>query len=153
MNYSSIQIVLQEVPGEISICFSICGCKLHCKGCHSPILWKEENGEALTKAIFRKTLRKFKKQASCVLFMGGEWHQKALIDYLDYAQKEGYKTCLYTGETQINKAILKYLTWVKTGKWIAELGGLDMLTTNQKFIAVESNKLLNHLFQKTLSHD
>lgn len=82
--------------------------------------------------------------------MGGEWHETELINYLNLAQKEGYKTCLYTGEEQINKNILNHLTWIKTGQWIAERGGLDIPTTNQKFIEVQSNKLLNHLFLKPL---
>tara|TARA_R110002050_G_scaffold261556_1_gene401591 strand:+ start:56062 stop:56514 length:453 start_codon:yes stop_codon:yes gene_type:complete len=148
MYYSNIQIVLQEVPGEISICFSICGCKLRCEGCHSPILWKEKNGQELTQDIFKNTLHKYKGLANCVLFMGGEWHQKKLINYLDYARKEGFKTCLYSGEECIDDKILKHLNWIKTGKWITERGGLDSPTTNQKFIEVQSNKLLNHLFLK-----
>lgn len=148
MNYHSIEIVLQEVPGEISICFSICGCKIRCKGCHSPILWKENNGKKLTKQIYQNTLDKYKGFASCVLFMGGEWHQKELIANLKYAQNKGYKTCLYSGKDMIDNAILKYLTWVKTGKWISQLGGLGSKTTNQKFIAVKQNKILNHLFLK-----
>ena len=48
MNYSDIEIVLQEIPGEISICFTITGCALQCQDCHSPYLWKEENGKLLT---------------------------------------------------------------------------------------------------------
>jgi len=148
MYYSSIQITLQEVPGEISICFSICGCNIHCIGCHSPILWKEKNGQKLTSNIFKNTLEKYKNSASCVLFMGGEWHKKELINYLNYAQKEGYKTCLYSGEKNIEVDITKHLNWLKTGKWIAELGGLDSPTTNQKFIELKSNKTLNHLFLK-----
>lgn len=148
MNYSSIEIVLQEVPGEISICFSICGCKIRCRGCHSPFLWKEGNGEELTTQIYQNTLKKYKKFASCVLFMGGEWHPKELASNLKYAQDEGYKTCLYSGEDTINPTILKHLTWVKTGKWIPELGGLDSEKTNQKFIEVKSNNILNHLFLK-----
>ncbi len=148
MNYSSIQVVLQEVPGEISICFSICGCKIRCKGCHSPILWKEENGQQLSIKLYKQTLLKYKGFASCVLFMGGEWHQKELIDYLKYAQKEGYKTCLYTGKEHIDKNLLQHLTWIKTGKWIAKKGGLDKPDTNQQFIEVQTNKNLNHLFLK-----
>ena len=150
MNYSNIQIVLQEVPGEISICFSICGCTISCKGCHSPILWKESNGEHLTDAIFKGTLIKYKGLASCVLFMGGEWHKNTLINYLKYAKNEGYKTCLYTGEEKVGIDLLKHLNFIKTGKWIEELGGLDSPKTNQKFKEVASNKILNHLFQKKL---
>lgn len=149
MYYYSIQIALQEVPGEVSICFSISGCTIHCEGCHSPFLWKEKNGTELTQPIFESTLKKYEGFASCVLFMGGEWHKDSLISYLEYAQKAGYKTCLYTGEDQIGDDILKHLNWVKTGKWIAKLGGLDSRTTNQKFIEVKSNNILNHLFLKT----
>jgi len=148
MNYSNIQIVLQEVPGEISICFSICGCKIHCKGCHSPILWKESNGEKLTISVFKETLKKYKGFASCVLFMGGEWHQKELISNLKYAQEKGYKTCLYSGRETINNKLKQHLTWVKTGEWKAKLGGLNNPKTNQKFIDVQSKQILNNLFLK-----
>lgn len=146
MYYSTIEIALQEVPGEISICFSITGCTLKCTGCHSPFLWKEKNGHPLTKHIYKDTLNKYKAYASCVLFMGGEWHKAELIDCLEYAQKEGYKTCLYSGESTIDADILKALNWAKTGRWNAELGGLDSPTTNQKFIEVSTKKILNNLF-------
>ena len=148
MNYYNIQIVLQEVPGEISICFSICGCAIRCRGCHTPNLWKETNGQYLSETIFQDTLRKYKGFASCVLFMGGEWQEKELIYFFKYAKKEGYKTCLYSGEEKIENEIQQNLTWVKTGKWKKELGGLDSPTTNQQFIEVQTNKNLNHLFLK-----
>ncbi|KGL64041.1 anaerobic ribonucleoside-triphosphate reductase activating protein [Polaribacter sp. Hel1_85] len=148
MNYYNIQVALQEVPGEISICFSICGCQIRCKGCHSPFLWKEENGLELSKKIYTEILNNYKGFATCILFMGGEWHQKKIIEYLKYAQKEGYKTCLYSGEKRISKNLLQHLTWVKTGKWIAEKGGLENPKTNQQFIEVQTNNILNHLFLK-----
>lgn len=150
MKYYNIEVVLQEVPGEVSLCFSICGCQIHCEGCHSPFLWTEDNGETLTPDIFEKTLKKYKGFASCVLFMGGEWHKEELITFLKYAMKEGYKTCLYTGEEEVGKDISSHLTWLKTGKWTSERGGLDSPTTNQKFIEVQSNKILNHLFSKNI---
>lgn len=148
MNYSDIQIVLQEIPGEISICFTITGCKLKCKGCHSPQLWKEENGQILSSEKYLNTLNKYKGFASAVLFMGGEWHPKQLITNLEIAKKMGYKTCLYTGQTTIKSAIKSQLTWLKTGPWKQELGGLDSKTTNQQFIEIDTNKKLNRLFLK-----
>lgn len=148
MNYSSIQIVLQEVPGEISICFSICGCQIKCKGCHSPILWKENNGQFLSETLYVDTLKKYKEFASCVLFMGGEWHKDELISKLQIAEKLEYKTCLYTGEDNIDEKVLEHLTWIKTGKWNEKLGGLNSPSTNQKFIETQINKNLNHLFLK-----
>lgn len=153
MHYYNVQVLLKEVPGEISICFSICGCKLFCKGCHSPFLWNEKNGKILTKIIFKKILYKYYGYASCVLFMGGEWYKKELIYFLKYAQKKGYKTCLYTGEERIDKNFTLHLNWVKTGKWMPELGGLDSPITNQRFINLDTNKIANHLFLKTKCND
>jgi len=80
--------------------------------------------------------------------MGGEWHKKELIHHLEYAQKQGYKTCLYSGRKSIDKNLLQHLTWVKTGRWISEKGGLESPNTNQQFIEVQTNNILNHLFLK-----
>lgn len=139
---------MQEVPGEVSICFSISGCKLLCEGCHSPYLWKEGAGRLLTEELFNKTLKKYMGLASCVLFMGGEWHKSELLGYLAHAKKQGYNTCLYSGEEEVDEKLLSQLTWIKTGKWKSSLGGLDSTTTNQKFKEVKSNNILNHLFLK-----
>jgi anaerobic ribonucleoside-triphosphate reductase activating protein len=148
MNYSDMQIVLQEVPSEISICFTITGCKLNCKGCHSPHLWKKGSGEKLIRDKYLQILQTYKGFASCVLFMGGEWQKKELVQNLKEAKKMGYKTCLYTGLDEVDNEIFSELTWLKTGCWNQELGGLEKVTTNQKFIEVKTNKLLNHLFIK-----
>ena len=77
---------------------------------------------------------------------GGEWHQDQLALMLKYAQEKGYKTCLYSGQDEVDKNILQYLTFVKTGPWIQELGGLESKTTNQLFTEVKTNNTLNHLF-------
>ena len=148
MYYHDFNVVLQEVPGEISLCFSISGCPLRCEGCHSPFLWKRGNGNKLTEEIYRELLEKYMGFASCVIFMGGEWHQTQLINKLKYARQIGYKTCLYTGEEQVDENITEQLTWIKTGRWNKSLGGLGHETTNQKFIELKTNKILNHLFTK-----
>ena len=148
MYYYDFQVVLQEVPGEISLCFSIYGCKLQCKGCHSSHLWKEENGKILLVHTYLETLNKYADYATCVLFMGGEWHQKELVELLKIAKHKKYKTCLYTGEDSVPKDITQELTFLKTGKWIQELGGLESETTNQCFTEISKNKNLNYLFSK-----
>ena len=147
MNYSSREIVFQEVPGEISICFTITGCKIQCAGCHSPYLWKASIGKPLSKSVYKESLNKYLGFATCVLFMGGEWHKEELIMHLKYAKELGYKTCLYTGENKVDAEIKYQLTWIKTGNWDSQLGGLSSRKTNQKFRETESDKLLNHLFQ------
>lgn len=148
MYFHSFQIVLQEVPGEISLCFAISGCSLQCKGCHSPFLWKEGNGKKLTAKFFGEVLYKYYGFATCVVFMGGEWHKDELVENLKKAKEKGYKTCLYTGLDKVDDDILEQLTWIKTGKWMESLGGLDSKKTNQKFIEVRTNKTYNHLFLK-----
>ena len=80
--YADLQIVLQEVPGQISLCVSVTGCPLRCKGCHSPFLWKKGTGTPLTDEVFITTLERYKDMISCVLFMGGEWEETALIHKL-----------------------------------------------------------------------
>ncbi|WP_211047326.1 anaerobic ribonucleoside-triphosphate reductase activating protein [Lutibacter sp. B1] len=151
MYYSNIETVFQEVPGEISICFTITGCNLCCNGCHSPYLWKEGSGKKLTDEKYLEILNKYKDFASCVLFMGGEWHKDELIKKLKKAKYLGFSTCLYTGLTKVDAEIVAELNWLKTGQWIQERGGLESLQTNQKFIEVKSNNILNHLFIKNKS--
>lgn len=148
MFYYDFQIVLQEVPGEISLCFSISGCSIHCEGCHSPFLWKEGNGKPLTENHFNNLLDQYKNLASCVLFMGGEWRENELITFLKSAKNRNFKTCLYTGEEKVSKEIESELTWIKTGKWEQQLGGLESKITNQLFKEIKTNKILNHLFIK-----
>ncbi len=148
MYYYDFKVVLQEVPGEISLCFSISGCNLRCEGCHSPFLWKEGNGNILTEEIYTTLLNQYKNLATCVLFMGGEWHETELITMLQLAKKQNLKTCLYTGEKYVSEAITKQLTFLKTGKWKQKIGGLEKTNTNQNFINVKTNQNLNYLFSK-----
>lgn len=148
LRFYDIQVALQEVPHEISLCFSITGCPLHCRGCHSPHLWKRGSGEVLTDDLFISSIEKYKSMISCILFMGGEWEEKDLIKKLKIAQEYGLSTCLYTGLDEISEDIKKYLTWLKVGAWVEELGGLNSNTTNQKFIEIKTGAILNHYFQK-----
>jgi anaerobic ribonucleoside-triphosphate reductase activating protein len=140
-------IVFQEVPNEISLCFSISGCKVGCKGCHSTELWQENYGTALTNKNFIQWLTKYKNLITCVVFFGGEWQEKALIEKLIIAKNFNLKTCLYSGRDHININISQHLTFLKTGAWQAELGGLDSITSNQVFRDMTTGKKLNHLFQ------
>jgi len=149
MYYFDFQVVFKEVPGEISLCFSISGCPLKCEGCHSPHLWKEGFGTKLTENNYKKLLEKYNQYATCVLFMGGEWYENKLIQLLQIAKSYNYKTCLYTGKKEVSGKISNELTWLKTGEWIAGLGGLNDQNTNQKFIDIKTNTNQNHLFIKT----
>lgn len=152
LKYSSYDIVLQEIPNEITLSFTITGCGLRCVGCHSEYLWDKNNGEELTNELFLSLLKKYEGMISCVLFMGGEWHLNELLEKIQFANELGLKTALYTGfnEKQIARKTPQLLTelhFLKTGKWLESLGGLNNPTTNQRLRNLKTGEILNHLFK------
>jgi len=150
-------IVFQEVPNEISLCFSITGCKVGCKGCHSTELWDANYGIHLSNENFTYWLNKYQGLISCVVFFGGEWQPSALIEKLIIAKNLGLKTCLYSGEENgqqhIDLSISQHLNFLKTGAWRAELGGLENSLTNQVFRNLNTGEKLNHLFIKNSNNN
>ena len=62
------------------------------------------------------------------------------------ARAAGLKTCLYTGLDDVPSAIRAELTFLKTGAWRRERGGLDDPATNQRFIRTADGEVLNQLF-------
>ena len=144
MNFSYPQIVLSEVPGEISLALSISGCPLRCKGCHSTETYDLKFGEKLNEHKLDKMIV---DHISCVLFYGGEWNPSELIHFLKYVKMNGLKTCLYTGyELEfIHIDILKNLDFIKVGSYDKELGGLGSTTTNQRIISlVDGEEVINN---------
>jgi anaerobic ribonucleoside-triphosphate reductase activating protein len=148
MRYSEFEIVLQEVPGEVTLCFTITGCKLACDGCHSPYLWKDGSGEELNSVVFNNLIDRYENLISCVLFMGGEWHKEELLVFLRIARERGLKTCLYTGLEDVEDDIKHNLDYLKIGPWNKALGGLKSIETNQRFINVKTGENLNYVFNK-----
>lgn len=149
MNFSYPQVVFQEVPNHISLAFSISGCSLGCKGCHSTETWDKDFGNELTDEIFIAWINKYKGMVSNVLFYGGEWEPTRLVELLSIAQAHNLKTSLYTGLElpELDKAILSHVTFIKTGKFIKTLGGIDSNTSNQFFYDMENKVNLTHLFR------
>ncbi len=147
-NFSYPQVVLAEVPDEISMAFSISGCPLRCKNCHSQETWDKNFGKPLTKELFEKYIQQ--KYITCVLFYGGEWDIDYLIELLKIARNKGLKTCLYTGLEidELDKKLLQYLNYLKTGRYIEKLGALESKNTNQKFINLDTNEDLTYKFFK-----
>lgn len=147
LKFSSYDVVMQEIPNEVSLVFSIVGCKLACKGCHSSYLWDENSGEELTDEVFISLINKYSGLISCVLFMGGEWDED-LVSKLKIAKSLELKTALYTGLPlkKVNTKIIEQLNFLKTGRWVEKLGGLSSETTNQKLINLQTGEILNKHF-------
>ena len=142
------QISLIEIPTEISLVFNITGCPFRCQGCHTPELQNPFNGVDLTDEMYLTSLETYKDKASCVLFMGGDWHLEELIEKLDKASELEYETALYTGSelVDIPSELKSRLTYLKYGKWDSNKGGLDKQTTNQKLLNLKTGDELNYLF-------
>ena len=147
MRFSREEIVWQEVPGEVSLAFTISGCPLACRGCHSADTWAPGQGSLLSPAYLQQRLQQYRGLITCVLFMGGEWQPDLLSARLQQVREAGLQTCLYTGLEDVSPALKPQLTYLKTGPWQAELGGLDSPHTNQRFVDLRTNQCLNHHFQ------
>lgn len=147
MHFSHEQVVFQEVPDEVSLAYTISGCPLRCPGCHSAYTWPPETGTLLSEDYFCQRLQTYAGLITCVLFMGGEWLEAQLLPLLKMARQQGLKTCLYTGHDRVTPELEAELTYLKTGPWIRELGGLDSPTTNQRFTDLRTNQCLNYKFQ------
>lgn len=152
LRFSLEQVVWQEVPGEVSLAFTISGCPLRCKGCHSSAARNPETGQLLTAEYFLARLIQYRGLISCVLFLGGEWQPAALLELLHIARGQALSTCLYSGYETVATSLLPQLTYLKTGPWIEALGGLDSPSTNQRFINVKTQENLNYKFIKNLTH-
>lgn len=149
LRFIAERVVWQEVPGEVSLAFTIAGCPLRCPGCHSSDSWQPDQGTVLTSQYLARRLTTYRGLISCVAFMGGEWHPRALKSRLIQAKQAGLATCLYTGleDEDVPDSLCQQLTYLKTGPWVAELGGLDDPRTNQTFVHIKSGRILNSLFQ------
>lgn len=113
------------------------------------------SGRELSNEQFVMDLKKNRGWITCVLFMGGEWHQKELMDYLDITLEAGLKTALYTGSEEVSSDLLGRLNYLKTGPYKKELGGLDSLTTNQILKNTKTGEILNSRFilSKEVTYD
>ena len=135
MKYYSKTIVFQEVPNEVSLAFSITGCKNNCINCHSAFL-REDIGELLTQEVLEKSLEEYGEDITTILFLGGEHRQDEIKEYCCYLKDLNYKTAWYCGYDDINRVdqdLLKSLDYFKIGSYKEEYGGLKCKNTNQKF--------------------
>lgn len=154
MNYCDPQVVFQEVPGHISLALSVTGCRLGCKGCHSVHTWDPTSGALLSDGVFTQWLDKYQGMISNVLFYGGEWEPERLTVLLKMAKARGLATTLYTGAEldELSPCILEALTFVKTGRYQSDLGGLRSAQTNQRFYDVEKMIDLTWVFSDPTHH-
>lgn len=142
LKYTHYDITFQEVPDEITLVFNISGCPYRCEGCHSQYLWNYVG--SYVSDDMDEIIKKYEKLVTCICLMGGDQNLSELTELLIKIKKiYGLKTCVYSGNDDISifNNIVKYLDYLKIGRYIEELGGLNKDTTNQKFYAVCDSKL------------
>lgn len=155
-------ISLTEIPDKVTAVFLIGNCHGKCPGCHSEYLsiplpktfWVDFD-------IIKKRAQEQKNLgANAILLMGGTTNGIPLPILQEAIKRlsEILPVGLYSGasyNSAINKELRQNinLTWLKTGEFIEEKGGLDKPQTNQKFFVRDLKskewKEVTYLFQKS----
>ena len=131
MKYTEFEVVLSEIPDEITLAINISNCPYHCEGCHSPHLWRDI-GTIVTPQELIKLIN-VNKGITCVGFMGGLPEEVNMLAQYINVKYENIKVGWYTGYSSIPINInTKWFDYIKIGPYIKELGGLDNPNTNQR---------------------
>lgn len=148
LKYIGYSIVFQEVPNEITLAINISGCPYRCKGCHSKYLWEYE-GNYISNDI-DGLIDKYDGMITCVCFMGGDQNIIELNQLITKVHDRGYKCCLYTGKNVFPTNLTNLIDYIKIGRYIEELGGLNYPSTNQSMWKRTENGFINitELFQQ-----
>lgn len=149
----STGITLNEVPDKIAYFIELGSCTQRCKGCHSKELWEEVESPTSLEAVLRGAENAIESGANAIVLMGGTCNKMSTPDLLKVLDglSEIAPTCLYSGldDEKTNTYIAEHsdITWLKTGSYKEELGGLSSPTTNQRFYRKEYELVSkNHLY-------
>ena len=123
-------IVLEEVPGRVTLAVEISNCRGSCIGCHSPFL-KDDIGEELTPEVVDRLIAA-NFGVNCFLFLGEGRDRAALLELAAHVRSLGLEAALYSGRQEVEDAIWAAFDYVKVGPYIAEYGPLNERTTNQR---------------------
>lgn len=145
-------ITFNEVPDKMAVYLELGDCFQGCKGCHSPELSKCMKLSDYTDSddIRRWVVDQIDSGANAIVVLGGTTasllNTEDLIYFLrDLAQIA--PVCLYSGSDfeATDKMIADQgdCTWLKTGSYKEELGGLDNPKTNQRFYKIEGCYVIN----------
>lgn len=141
LRFDGYDIVLQEVPDEVSLVLNITECPHHCVGCHSAYL-AESYGDYVVDEL-PLLLQQYNGLISCVCFMGGDQHIDDLEKQCRYIKSKypKLKIAIYTGSDNacVFDSFIEHLDYIKIGHFDESFGGLDKETTNQRMYKKESN--------------
>ena len=136
----SFDIVCQEIPDEITLAVNISCCPNRCPGCHSPWLW-EDAGEPMTEEMLTSLIERYVSAVTCFCFMGGDAEPMEVERIAKWIRKKypHLKTAWYSGMENIPDDFdISVLDFLKTGPYIAALGGLKSKDTNQRLYRINA---------------
>lgn len=153
----STGITLNEIPDKVAFFIELGSCTQRCKGCHSKELWEEVKEPTSLDALITKAEQTIDKGANAIVLMGGTCNRLSIENLLVILQSlsEIAPTCLYSGsdDESLNRYVAEKtdITWIKTGSYKEELGGLSSPTTNQRFFRKEYEYRIEHCTYPTIT--
>ena len=136
LKYANFDIVFQEVPDEVTLAINITNCPNQCPGCHSKYLW-DDVGKKLDINELEGLVSQYKSGITCVCFMGGDAEPKEVADLARQLKTShsNLKMAWYSGKNELPENIATdHFDYIKVGRYVAELGPLDCVTTNQRMM-------------------
>ena len=128
---SMTNVVLEEIPGKVTLAVEISNCRGHCEGCHSPWL-KEDVGEELTEVAL-DALFAGNYGVNCFLFLGEGRDSERLMALARYVRSRyPVELALYSGRSEVEEAFYEVCDYVKVGPYVKALGPLNNPATNQR---------------------
>ena len=153
LKFTDTKVVFREIPDEISLAINISGCHFACKGCHSSFL-QGDIGEILSTSALDALIKKY-DAISCISFMGGDNDPREVSNLAEHIRTNHPKvmTAWYSGADVLSKNIeLKNFTYIKIGRFIEVLGGLDSPNTNQKLYKINDDNTLSDITYRMTNH-
>ncbi|MDR0724475.1 MAG: anaerobic ribonucleoside-triphosphate reductase activating protein [Prevotellaceae bacterium] len=148
LRFVNYDLVFQEIPDEVTLALNISNCPNRCDGCHSPYLM-EDVGAILDENVLAELLEKYKNAITCVCFMGGDSAPHEVGRLAAFLQQNyTVKTGWYSGKSNLpDNCAICHFNYIKLGPYIKHLGGLNSVTTNQRFYHVENGVLIDATFR------
>ena len=136
-------VVLEEIPGKVSLAIDITNCPMRCPGCHSPFL-QTDTGEELTTDILDALIAD-NFGVNCILFFGEGQDDGRFLD-LAWHIRDNYpnmEVALYSGRPEVPNTYWRVFHYIKTGPYIEKLGPLNSPSTNQRLYKVEGHRRID----------
>lgn len=147
---ASTGITFSEIPDHTAYYFEIGSCTKFCPCCHSPHLRGYMTPNTPLLAMETKAENAAEQGADALLLMGGTTNRLHESDIIQILRRLSVilPVCLYSGSDDAERdrdlAERGNATWLKTGSYKAELGGLASPTTNQRFYRIDYRYAKDH---------